>query len=157
MSATAHALAAELDRETPATRRVLERIPEDRLTWRPHAKSMSVAQLAQHVASIPGRIARLSQQDGIDMSTVSFDHVPGESRSAILATLDESLAAAKQVLGSLDEQTATATWRMTHGAREIFAIPRKEMLRTMLFNDTSHYADRPRATESALSNWWDRG
>jgi len=139
MSDTAHAFVAELEKETPATRRVLERIPEDRLSWKPHAKSMSLAQLAQHVAAIPGAIARLSQQDGIDMSARGFDHVPGETKAAILATFEQSLATAKQVLGGLDDQAARATWTMKFGDREIFAIPRRDMLRMMLFNHWYHH------------------
>jgi uncharacterized damage-inducible protein DinB len=139
MSAVAHAFVAELEKEASATRRVLERIPDDRLSWKPHAKSMSVAQLAQHVAAIPGAISRLSQQDGIDMSTRTFEHAPGESKAAILATFDESLATAKQVLGGLDEHAAGATWTMRFGDREIFAIPRKDMLRMMLFNHWYHH------------------
>jgi len=139
MSAVAHALAAELDKEAPATRRVLERIPDDRLSWKPHAKSMSLAQLAQHVAAIPGAIASLSQQDGIDMSTRSFDHAPGESKPAILATFEQSLATAKQVLAALDDRAAGATWTMRFGDREIFAIPRRDMLRMMLFNHWYHH------------------
>ena len=139
MIPAARALIAELDKETPATRRLLERIADDRLAWRPHAKSMSLAQLANHVATIPGSIARLSQLEGFDISTRNIEPAPGESRAAILATLDASLATARDVLAALDEAGAGQTWRMTFGNREIFAVPRREMLRTMLFNHWYHH------------------
>ena len=60
MHPTAQALLAELQEEALITRRVLDRVPEDRFTWRPHDKSMTLGQLALHIASIPGAIARLT-------------------------------------------------------------------------------------------------
>src|SRR5690349_24013563 len=113
MSSAATALLAELEAEFPITRRVLERVPTDKLSWQPHAKSMSLGQLAQHLALIPGNMARLSQQDGVDMSTRKMEYVPGESTTAILATFDASVATAKATVGELDDAVANATWRMT--------------------------------------------
>jgi hypothetical protein len=66
MVPVAHDLIAELDAEVPATRRVLERLPEDRFGWRPHPKSMTVAQLAQHVAMILANVARFTGLDGFE-------------------------------------------------------------------------------------------
>ena len=54
------ALLLELEQEAETTRRVLERVPGDRLSWKPHAKSMSLGQLALHVATIPGNVAQLA-------------------------------------------------------------------------------------------------
>jgi uncharacterized damage-inducible protein DinB len=139
MLPAARALIAELDRETPATRRLIERIPDDRLEWRPHPKSMTIAQLANHVATIPGGVARMSQLDAFDVSTRSLDPAPGESRAALLQTLESSLATATDVLARLDEASASAPWRLRFGDREIFTVPRLEMLRTMLFNHWIHH------------------
>ena len=139
MLPAARALIAELEKETPATRRVVERVPDDRLSWRPHPKSMSIGQLANHLAMIPGAIARMSQADGLDVSTRNMDPVQGESRAALLATLETSLATAKDVLSRLDEASAAAPWRLSYGEREIFTVPRLEMLRTMLFNHWIHH------------------
>src|SRR5512138_3902395 len=69
MGTIAEVLLQELDREAPASRRVLERVPADRFDWRPHPKSMSAGQLGLHVASIPGNVARLAQTDGFDIAT----------------------------------------------------------------------------------------
>jgi uncharacterized damage-inducible protein DinB len=139
MLPAARALIAELDKESLATRRMLERVPDDRLDWRPHPKSMSIAQLANHVATIPGGVARMSQLDAVDVSARSPEPAPGESRDAILATLDASLATARDVLSRLDEASARAPWRLSFGDREIFTVPRLEMLRTMLFNHWIHH------------------
>jgi len=139
MPSLALALAAELDAEFAITRRILERVPSNHLAWQPHAKSMTLGQLAQHLALIPGNMSRLSQQDGIDMATRKIEYVPGESTTAILATFDASVATAKASVRELDEAQTHATWRMTFGEREIFAIPRIAMLRTMLLHHMIHH------------------
>ena len=139
MSSAAHALTAELDAEFPITRRVLERVPTDKLAWQPHAKSMSLGQLAQHVAAIPASIAKLAQLDGMDMATRPGTYAAGESTSAILATFDQSVSAMKAALADVDDAKAAATWRMTFGDREIFARPRIGVMRTMCLNHMIHH------------------
>jgi uncharacterized damage-inducible protein DinB len=139
MLSAARTLITELDKEAPATRRVLERIPDNRLGWKPHPKSMSIAQLANHVATIPGGVARMSLLDSVDMSTRNPEPAPGESTAVILATLEASLATARDVLSRLEEHTAAASWRMAFADREIFTVSRLEMLRTMLFNHWYHH------------------
>ena len=139
MLPAARILITELDNEAKTTRRVLERVPQDRFEWQPHPKSMSAGQLAQHIASIPGSMARLAAQDGFDMSTRRWEHPPAESASSVLATFDEGVASVREFIAGLDESRATATWRMTYGDREIFAIPRLAMLRTMAFNHWYHH------------------
>jgi uncharacterized damage-inducible protein DinB len=139
MSAAVNALIAELNAEFPITRRVLERVPADHLAWQPHAKSMSLGQLAQHIALIPGNMSRLSQQDGVDMATRKMEYVSGESAAAILATFDASVSTALSTVAGLDDAKAGQTWRMTFGEREVFAIPRIGMLRTMLLHHMIHH------------------
>ncbi len=135
----AKALAAELDAEFPITRRVLERVPTEKLAWQPHAKSMSLGQLAQHLALIAGNVARMAQTDGLDVATRPSTYASGESTSAILATFDQSVAASKAALADLDEARAAATWRMTFGEREIFALPRISVMRLMCLNHMIHH------------------
>src|SRR5437763_927263 len=139
MLPAARALIAELDAETPATRRVLERVPADKFDWRPHPKSMSAGQLAQHIAAIPGNVARIAQFDGMDVATRPADYASCESREALLATFDASVAAARESLAGLDESRANAVWRLTFGDREIFALPRLAVMRTMGFNHWYHH------------------
>ena len=139
MLPAARALIAELDVEAATTRRVLQRVPDDRLAWQPHSKSMTLGQLAQHIASIPGNVTRLLQQPGIDMATRRIEYAPGESASAILATFDASMAAARDLLSGLTEDAATEVWRMTFGEREIFAIPRLGVMRTMCLHHLIHH------------------
>lgn len=133
------ALIAELDIEAPATRRVLERLPGDSFGWQPHPKSLTAGQLAQHIASIPGSISRLLQTDGVDMATRRQEYPPSEGPTALLATLDASLTAAREMLAGLDEAQANATWRMTFGDRELFALPRLAVFRRMCLNHWYHH------------------
>jgi uncharacterized damage-inducible protein DinB len=134
-----HALLAELDRELPATRRVIERLPDDRLDWRPHPKSMSAGQLAQHIASIPGGVAGFARGDGLDVSTRPADYAACASVSAALASLDASAAAMRGLLSELDTERAQAPWRLSYRDRELFTMPRIEVVRTMGFNHWYHH------------------
>ena len=139
MIPAAHALIAELESEIPATRRVLERLPADRLAWRPHPKSMSAGQLAQHVASIPGNVARIAQLDGLDVATRPTDYASCVSTDALMATFDAYVSAARNFLAGLDESRASGTWRLTFGDRELFAIPRLGVIRTLGLNHWYHH------------------
>jgi uncharacterized damage-inducible protein DinB len=139
MGSAASTLLAEIDAETPATRRVLERVPADRLAWRPHPKSMSIAQLAQHVASIPGNAARLMAMDGFDVATAPVDYKPCDSRDALLATLDSSVAALRAALAGLDDAGAQAEWQLRLGDRVLFTWPRLGVVRTMGLNHWYHH------------------
>lgn len=139
MHPAAEALIAELDAESSATRRVLERVPGDRLDWRPHAKSMSLGQLAHHVASLPGTISRMAAGDGLDAATADFEPQPAESAEALLTTHDAAVAEAREYLTGLTEETAMAPWSLTHGEREIFTMPRIGLLRTLAFNHLYHH------------------
>jgi uncharacterized damage-inducible protein DinB len=139
MLPSAQSLIAELDIEAPITRRVLERLPADRFAWRPHPKSMTAGQLAQHIASTPGNVARMLQTDGLDMATRSFEYPSSSSSAALLDTLDASVCAARDALKSLDETRARETWRMTFGERELFAIPRINVMRMIGMNHWYHH------------------
>ena len=125
--------------EAATTRRVLERVPEDKLSWRPHQKSMSLGQLALHVASIPSQVAGLAQLEEFDASQANFDQPEAKSVGEILAVLDASVIAADEYLDGLDDQTATANWRLTSRGKEIFAIPRAGVLRTIMLNHWYHH------------------
>ena len=83
----AQAMWSELEQEAGATRRVLERVPADKLTWRPHPKSMTLGQLALHVAKVPGDLANLSKLEGIDAETVDFNPAQPAQAAEILPAL----------------------------------------------------------------------
>jgi len=127
----------ELDRESQTTRRVLERVPNDRLAWKPHQKSMSLGQLALHVATLPGAIAEISLQS--PFQAPKFVQPSASSASELLPALDESLAKAKRALGNQDDASLTSMWRLMDGDRELFAVPRGALLRTLMLNHWYHH------------------
>ena len=132
------ALLQELEQEAQTTRRVLERVPNDRLSWRPHAKARTLGELALHIAMVPGAVAELSLKSPAQAPEFGADPTPA-SASELLQTLDRSIAQAKKALGGMDDGTATATWRLMRDGRELFAIPRVAFLRTVMLNHWYHH------------------
>ena len=129
----------ELRQEAATTKRLLERVPEDRLGWKPHPKSMSLGQLAFHVARIPGDLSRLAQLDEFDASRANFDPPAPNSGEEILTALEQSVSDAAQYLGSLTPEIAAASWRLTLRGSEVFTIPRAGVLRSLLLNHWYHH------------------
>ena len=127
MSATA-ALIQELDLESKTTRRVLERVPSDKLAWKPHAKSMSLGTLAMHVASVPGFITSWALQDSVELSGGR----PPEptSTAEVLAAHDEGATKAKNALTTIGDAGLGAMWAMkTPDGKTIMAMPKGALVR----------------------------
>ena len=131
-------LLAEMDQEAQSTARVLERIPQAQLSWRPHAKSMSLGQLALHVATIPGNVAELAAHDTIP-EPPKFIQAEAATAAELVPTLKASLAKARQVLGGMDDQKLMATWRLMSGGKEIMAMPRAAVIRMIMLNHWYHH------------------
>jgi uncharacterized damage-inducible protein DinB len=130
-------LLQELEMEAQTTRRVLERVPADRLGWKPHDKSMSLGQLALHIATMPGAIAQMSQQS--PMQIPKFNQPAAATAAELVPTLDKSVAQAKQVLGSLDDAALAKIWRAVDGDREVMAVPVGAVLRSIMLNHWYHH------------------
>jgi uncharacterized damage-inducible protein DinB len=131
-------LLAELEQEAAATRRVLERIPQAHLSWRPHPKSMSLGQLALHVATVPGSVAELAARDTVPQPP-AFVQPEATTASALVPALAESVASAKRLLGGFDDAKMRGTWRLQSGGRDIMAIPRVAFVRAIMLNHWYHH------------------
>ena len=132
------ALLAELEQEAQTTRRVLERIPQAHLSWRPHPKSMSLGQLALHVATVPGDVAELAAIDTITEPPAFFQ--PEASTTAeLVPSLTDSVAKARRALGGFDDGKMTATWRLQSGGRDILTMPRLAFVRAIMLNHWYHH------------------
>jgi len=129
----AKALLAEFEVQAPVTRKFLERLPEDKLTWKPHSKSMSAGQLAYHLASVPGGIVRFVQNNPAQ-APESFKFPQPASRQEILTTFDESIATVRSLLPTFDDAAMNETWRMVAGGREVLAQPRATFLRDVMLS-----------------------
>jgi uncharacterized damage-inducible protein DinB len=130
-------LLAELDHEATATARVLARVPEAHLAWKPHPKSYSLGQLALHIAQVPGLVAELSLQS--PAAPPAFVQESAKSAAELLPALDQSVAKARTLLGGMDDAAMTATWRLVAGGRELMALPRSAFLRAVMLNHWYHH------------------
>jgi uncharacterized damage-inducible protein DinB len=124
---------AEFEVQAPVTRKFLERLPEDKLTWKPHEKSMSAGQLAYHLASVPGGIVCFVQNNPAQAPD-SFQFPQPASREEILRVFDENVAVVRSSLPKFDDAAMKETWRMFAGGREVLAQPRAEFLRDVMLS-----------------------
>jgi uncharacterized damage-inducible protein DinB len=134
--AIAEALAAELTREAVPTRRILERIPESQLAWKPHAKSMGLGQLAFHIAILPRAIADLVASD---TEAPTFAPREDATLAEILSALDESVPYAIERLTAWGDDGLFAPWRMTSGGKTLLELPRIGMVRGVMLNHWYHH------------------
>ena len=129
----AECMLAEFEAQAPITRKFLERLPGDRLAWKPHEKSMSAGQLALHIARVPGGSVRFVQQN--PAQAPNFNNVPQPaSVGEILAAFDESIATVRTVLPQFSDAAMQETWRMVQGNQELLKIPRAQFLRDIMLN-----------------------
>jgi uncharacterized damage-inducible protein DinB len=127
----------ELREEAPATRRVLEKIPSDKLLWKPHSKSRPLGELAMHVANIPGLAERIVKFDEFTLSNVP----PPAPTSAeeIRATFEKNIRIAEELLKTMTDDAAQGSFRFIFKGKELFKKPRAAVLRTNLLNHMYHH------------------
>jgi uncharacterized damage-inducible protein DinB len=128
----------ELEQEAHTTRRVLERVPDKHLAWRPHQKARTLGELALHVALVPGAVAELIASPSPAQAPTFVDPSPA-SASELIPTLDESLAKANRILTGMTDAAFTDTLRMMQSDRELFAVPRAALLRSIMLNHWYHH------------------
>lgn len=129
----AQSLLAEFEFQAPITRKFLERLPEDKLTWKPHTKSMTAGQLALHLATIPGGVARFVR--GNPAQVPDFQGFPQPaSKEEILKAYDESVATARVELSRYDDDAMSEPWRLMAGSQELMTQTRGEFLRDVMFS-----------------------
>jgi uncharacterized damage-inducible protein DinB len=128
----------ELEHEAQTTRRVLERVPDNKLTWRPHERARTLGELALHVAIVPGGVAELVAGPSPAQAPQFIDPSP-KSASELIPALDQSIAKAKSLLGPMDDATLMSTWRLMRGDREVLAVPRAALVRSIMLNHWYHH------------------
>jgi uncharacterized damage-inducible protein DinB len=133
----ADAFIAELTHEAETTRRQLACVPEAHLTWKPHEKSMSLGQLALHIAQTPGQVADLISE--LVVARPAFDRPQPSSTAEVMSALDESIANARRRLDGWDDGALLAEWKMTAGGQTLMALPRAAMVRAIMLNHWYHH------------------
>ena len=135
----AGAMLAEFETELATTRKFLQRVPPDKLDWRPHEKSMTAGQLALHVAQVPQGVLGMATRD--EAPPPNFDRGREQPRTAgeVLEALDRSAAFVRQTLPTIDDRRMGETFKVVAGGRTLFAIPRAAFLRSILLNHWYHH------------------
>lgn len=128
----AQSLLAEFETQAAITRRFLDRLPEDRLTWKPHEKSMSAGQLAYHLALVPGAIVRWVQSNPGEAAAAGLPQP--ESCAQILDAFEGTVSTVRSLLPSFDDAAMNETWRMVANGQQILAQPRVDFLRDIMFS-----------------------
>ncbi|HVT58130.1 MAG TPA: DinB family protein [Thermoanaerobaculia bacterium] len=135
------ALLPEFDQEMKSTRRVLERVPDERLEWRPHPKSRPLGPLASHIADIPTRIVDVIELESLDiMPQVPRPRpAPAASRQEILARFDANVAAARAALAGAADAHLVEPWSLLAGGRALFTLPRAAAVRALVLSHIIHH------------------
>ena len=135
----ANGLLQELEQEAQTTRRLLERVPDTRLSWRPHEMGRTLGDLAMHVAMVPGSVAEIVSKPSPIQAPDFADPPAPHTTPELVKAFDESLAKAKRILGGMSDASASETWRLMAGDRELLAIPRVGFMRTVMLNHWYHH------------------
>ena len=130
-------LIAEMEFEITSTTKLLERIPEEKLTWKPNEKAMSLAELAFHVATIPSTYLTYANEGKTKVEILVHHHIPN-SKKEIINSFPVSIEKAKSILNNATEEWYTQNWELLDG-NCIFTIPRSLFCRLLVFNHWYHH------------------
>jgi uncharacterized damage-inducible protein DinB len=134
------ALIREFEQESNTTRRVLERVPDDRLGWKPHAKSMSVGELALHVATSPAFIAEWAVKDAVEMSGAGDPTPQPKSTAEVLAAHDEGVKKTTAALEQIGDEGMHKDWKLTtKDGTTVMGMPKIALVRAIVLNHTYHH------------------
>jgi uncharacterized damage-inducible protein DinB len=136
------ALLHELDQEAAATRKHLERVPEERLDWKPAEKSMTLSRLATHLAELPTWGVHALTMDELDINPPGgepYKPVEASSVAEILELFDSTTAKLREAIQSTDDAGFMKPWTLKNAGVEIFTLPRVGVLRGMVLNHAVHH------------------
>lgn len=128
----------DLDHELETTRRVLERVPEQHLDWKPHAKSFSLGQLATHLTQIPYWVTITLTQDELDAAATPRIEPPATVEE-LMRRFDENAAGARESMANADESTFGQSWTLRAGDHVILSMPRLAVLRSFCISHMVHH------------------
>lgn len=131
------ALAEELRHEAVSTRKMLERVPEDALDWKPHEKSTALGSLAGHIAQLPSMVVPIVTMEELDFK--NFQPFTPASVSELVAQFDQNVADAISQLRDQPDEHLLKTWRMLSNGKEFFKMPRAAFIRTVMLNHLIHH------------------
>lgn len=140
--AIAESILPEFDHETATTRALLERVPQDKAEWKPHHKSMSLGQLAMHIANLPQWAFYALERTEFDTNPPDGARVTGpsyESSAKLLQVYDANVAAARALVARTTDGEFMVQWTLKNGGKSMFSMPRVAVLRSFILNHTVHH------------------
>jgi uncharacterized damage-inducible protein DinB len=135
-------LLPEFNQEMATTRRVLERVPEDKLSWKPHDKSMSMDRLAGHVAEMVGWVAESIEKDFVDFAPVGgtpMQPTIATSRQQLLEIFDKNCDRGRKALAGASDEEFMKNWSLKRGGETLFTMPKLNVIRTFCLNHVVHH------------------
>jgi uncharacterized damage-inducible protein DinB len=138
----AESILPEFDQEMASTRKVLERLPEDRLDWRPHPKSNTIGWNANHLAEIPGWVEGWLTETSWDFAPVGGEPYQSPrltSRQAILDLFDRNVAAARKAIAAVKDEDVGVSWSLLQGGKTLMTLPRGAVIRSFVLNHLIHH------------------
>lgn len=140
--ALSEALLPEFDNEMAGTRKSLERVPYDKIDWKPHAKSMTLRQLSMHLALFPSWMVDTLEKTSFDYAPVGappYQPPAINSQKELLEVFDRDVAKAREGLKAASDAQLMETWSLLAGGKTIFSMPRIAVLRGMVINHMIHH------------------
>jgi len=136
------ALLPEYDQETANTRRTLERVPDDKLDWKPHPKSFSMGSLATHVCGLTGWTVDIVEKDSFDVAPVGqppYKDEPVKSQKELLERFDKNSKAARAAIAGASDEQFMQSWSLLAGGKTLFSMPRIACIRSFVMNHLIHH------------------
>jgi len=138
----AETILPEFDQEMASTRKVLERVPEDKLDWQPHQKSHTIGWNANHLAELPGWVTVTIAQTSLDIAPPGAKPYATPShatRQAILDVFDKNVAAAREAIAAVKDEEMGQPWSLLKTGATIFTMPRAAVVRSFVLNHIIHH------------------
>jgi uncharacterized damage-inducible protein DinB len=129
-------LLPEFDQEMASTRRLLERVPEEKGDWKPHPKSFSLGHLAQLVSWMPGWIAQTLKNDSLDLG--GGTGYGSQSHTALMEGFDRSVREGREALSRASDESFAGTWSLKRGDQVFWAAPRSVVVRNHISHLSHH-------------------
>jgi len=134
----AQSLLPEFDQEMANTRKMLERLPDGKLEYKPDPKSMSLGQLAAHVVEMAGWLPSMMQTPFLDIPP-DYKPLLATSRKQLLEKFDENVAGSRAALAAAGDQAFMQEWSLKFAGNTMFSMPRSAVYRTMMMNHVIHH------------------
>lgn len=131
-------LLPEFDEEMKSTRKLLERVPEDKFDYQPHPKSMTLGRLAGHVAELPAWGKTTIEIDHLDIQPGQKPYI-ATSRQELLDTFDKNVAEARKAIAGVTDEHLQKIWTLTFSGKPVFSLPRVAVLRGSFMNHLVHH------------------